>query len=277
MRFKAILLVLGWLTFIGAAQASDAYFVRFNAIGGNNGEIAVDWRDDVLLYNTTAAPLTVTFLGVSNGAVQTNLKPAVAIPAHRTVSLNGSYLVTDSWFPVPAQTLWILHLDIPAGVVAESRDQFSLRYLSLAGSLALEKVSMPIFRDVVAAAQVQVHLGTDLNGTASRENVGVYNAGAVPATATIEVRRACDDKLLDSRSVEVPSDTVVQIGGLNTITPASCPDSSIPDGARYTTISVTQPSLTFVSNVSNSPAARLGGDTSFVPVVNLGVAKSERF
>src|SRR5439155_14391174 len=146
--------------------------------------------------------------------------------------------------------LWVLHLDIPDGVVAESRDEY---YVSFGISELLPaprgKVSMPIFRQLVAAGSPQVHVGTDLGGNDSRVNVGIYNAGVQTATASVEIHRACDGAVMDSRAVLIPANTIVQTGGM-VVGPSTCPSATIQSWARYTVVTVSQPSLTFVSNVN---------------------------
>jgi hypothetical protein len=59
-----------------------------------------------------------------------------------------------------------------------------------------------------------VHLGTDLGVSDSRTNVGIYNASDREANARIEIRRACDNAVVDQRTVTVPANTTSQIGGL---------------------------------------------------------------
>ena len=67
------------------SYASDAYFVRFNAQGRHTvagGNII--WLDDILFYNAGDAPAVVRFLGVSNGASQSDV-PALTLPPGKTV------------------------------------------------------------------------------------------------------------------------------------------------------------------------------------------------
>lgn len=122
-----------------------------------------------------------------------------------------------------------------------------------------------------------MHIGTDLGGWDSRINVILYNAGTEAATATIEVRRACDDVVVDSRIVTVPTNTAVQAGGLSATT--SPPGSSdCPNGipwARNTIVTMTQPGFSIVSNINENvpPAAATGT----IPIVGLGVEHNTRF
>src|SRR6266496_2102674 len=70
-RMRAARLLFGVIA-IGAslpAASSELYVVRVGAASAlNSGEcVDVSWRDNVVLYNSTADPLTVRLLEVSNG------------------------------------------------------------------------------------------------------------------------------------------------------------------------------------------------------------------
>lgn len=76
-------------------------------------------------------------------------------------------------------------------------------------------------------------------------NVGIFNAGPETASATIELRRFCDDVVVDSRTLSVPPNTLVQTNGL--LTGADAPGCPPPDPLkRYTVVTVSQPSLVYV-------------------------------
>lgn len=175
--------------------------------------------------------------------------------------------------------MWILHLDVPSGVVVESRNEFYLVFTNYVPAgfppAPLGKVSMPVFRELESAGKDQIHLGTDLSGNSSRANVGVYNASSETATAVIQLRNACDDAVVDSRTVSVPPNTVVQIGGLHSIS-SSCNVNGIRGWARYTIVNVSQPSITFVSNLNENVPEQQGA-AGFAPAVGLAVTQNQRF
>jgi hypothetical protein len=231
------------------------------------------WGDDILFYNTGVAPAVVRFLGVSNGSPQGDI-PTLTLPAGQPIFLNATLPVAEQWRPVPVPPMWVLHLEVPDGVVAESRDEYRLVVGQPVIVITSGKVSMPIFRELVAAGRPQVELGTDLGGHDSRANVGIYNAGADSATATIEVRRTCDGAVVDSRTVTIPANTLVQVGGLGTGSSADCPLSAAEPWARYTVVTVSQPSFTLVSNLNETI---LPEESGVVPIVGLGVTKNEHF
>jgi hypothetical protein len=121
------------------------------------------------------------------------------------------------------------------------------------------KVRLPVVRALAPANQAQVHLATwlgDPSEIPSRLNVGIFNAGAVAANAHVQVRQACDERVIDERTITVPPNTLVQTNGLRTAEDA-CPETTggTVGGTHadiYTVITVDQPSLTFVSNLANN-------------------------
>lgn len=262
---KRVLLAVAVLLTGSSVVASDAYFVRFLA-----NTASVNWVDDILFFNTNATAVDVRFLGVSNGAAAP-VTPPLTLPPLQSVSLASSPAGAQ-WTPVTFPSMFILHLDIPAGVVVESRDEFySVPAIPELFPMARGKVSLPVFRDLRPAGEHQVHLGTDLSDSSSHINVGIYNAGVSDATATIEVRRTCDEVVVDTRTVTIPANTVVQVGGLSDGLSSACTQQHTPAWMRAVLVTVDQPSLTFVSNVTNHPGV------DGVPVVGLGVSGTQRF
>jgi hypothetical protein len=279
MKTRALLASFVILAAAAQILAADAYFVRFTAEGRRaiSGGSSILWLDDILLYNTTSMPATVRFLGVSNGTAQNDPRSLV-LPPQQTISVNAAQSVTNTWQPLDRLSpLWVLHLDVPPGVVAESRDQYYVLFnVPELFPAPRGKVSMPIFRDLVAAGIPQVHVGTDLGGNDARLNIGIYNASPDTATATIEIRRACDNALVDSRVVAIAGNTVVQAGGLAIGTSAGCPAGSAPPWARNTLITVSQPSFTFISALNENIASQ-PGEAGVIPIVGLSVTNNSRF
>jgi len=272
---KKILLFLAMVIVpaVGASGA-DAYFVRFTAYGNS-----VLWADDILFFNTNAFPVNVRFLSVSNGSANTDV-PDLTLPPRRTTSLRANSAVAEKWAPNPdVVQLWVLHLDVPSGVIAESRDEFYFTFPlpgQMLGSQPRGKVSMPIFRELTPANQPQVQLGTDLSGTDSRVNVGVYNASDKPATAVIEVRRGCDDTVAASRTIVLPPNTVVQSVGVAAAQNLPCSGMATTPWVYTVITTVDQLSLTFVSNINNN-IAQPANEIGILPIVSLAVTKNERF
>ena len=100
---------------------------------------------------------------------------------------------------------WVLHVDVPAGVLIESSDQVfeTLPCIHNDPAGPAVKTSLPVFRSLVPAGVRQVKLGTDLGAVAMHHNAMIYNGGNQTATASIEVRRNCDDHTVDSRTVTI--------------------------------------------------------------------------
>ena len=259
--------------------ARDAYFVRFNAAVGRPDVCdRLIWRDDVYLYNTTSSSATVRLLGVSNGTLASGVPTSFDLSPGELVSFHYSTHtdVPRGWVPEGTFYLWVIHLDIPAGIVAESRNEMTLEScFSELGGNTVGKVSMPMFTKLVPPGETQVTLGTDLGNRTTRINVGIYNAGADTATADISVRRACNGSVVSSRRVSISPNTIVQIGGFDTGT-SEC--SALPQTAgfgRYVTVTVDQPSFSYVANVSeDSPITT---PVNIVPAVGVAVANNTRF
>lgn len=264
------------------AGAGDVYLVQFDVLGKQQGFYQVAWRDEVLFYNPGTVAATVRVLGISNGTLSPHAQESLSLPPRTVVSFWSMHL---SWVPSgptagDPDPFWVLHLDVPDSVLVESRNEFwRLRY-SLGGqpgpTILPGRVSMPVFRRLTPAGEPQVILGTDLGDTQTRINVGVYNAGANSATAIIEVRRACDNSVADSRSVVIPANTFIQIGPLN-----EGEDTCGIDGrpiwrwVRYTVVTVDQPSLSYVANVAETAPFQCDG-VQVTPLVTIAVAAPQR-
>jgi hypothetical protein len=234
----------------GSAVGSEVWAFRFNAF---SPAISTSWRDDLVFHNTNTQDAVVRLIGISNGGVQVGDLAEVTVPADRTVSLTNLFGV---WQPQDA-TLWVVHVDVPDGVLAFSRggaygecpSPCTVPRNPLPG---LGAFSMPLFRALVSAGQPQIHMGADLGFQPSRINVGIYNAGASAAKATVVVFQACDDAALESRTISISPDTVVQLGGLGSAK-AHC--ESQPEATniwlRYVTVTMDQPGLSYIVSLAD--------------------------
>jgi hypothetical protein len=242
-RCRFSVAVLATLAFLnpGSGAADDLYAVRFVA-RSEPGCLFIRWEDELVFHNAGMGDRIVTLLGVSNGALpETNRQ--LLIPAGRTVRLDGS------WTPRGGALLWVLHLDVPVGVAVQSRAEAHTDWCGGAPPSPtpdMGSFSLPVFRALTAANVRQVHLGADLGSQGSYVNVGIYNAGIVSATSSIELRQACDDSLLDQRTVEVPPNSIIQVSGMSGNT-SGCPRIQ-GSWTRYVTVKVDQPSLSYIVN-----------------------------
>lgn len=290
--FWIIMMLLGQLAST-PLLAEDVYLLRFFASGKEMQGWTSDWLDDTLFYNPGTQPAIVRILGISNGPLQPDAPNSLTIPPRTVVSLRssiGTFLNPPGAGNPARGIVWVLHLDVPAGLVVESRNEFYrvAHFGPPVTNPPVGRVSMPVFRRLASAAEPQVILGTDLGLTKTRINVGIYNAGAIPATAKIEIRRACDDSLTDSRSVTIPPNTTLQIGpmveGSDVCSPSIPPPPGEPHRpdpwVRYTVVTVDQPSLSYVANVTEEvPGAcppLSGIPSGLTPVVSLAIAQSQK-
>ncbi len=220
--------------------AEDLYAVRFGA-RSEPGFFGILWKDELVFHNANADDRSVRLLGVSNGE-PFEMDSQLLVPAGRTVWAG------PNWGPRPGVPLWVVHLDVPPGVIVQSRAEarFEIQGPPPASAPDMGSFSLPVFRALTAAGARQVHLGADLGSERSYVNVGIYNAGAVPATAFIVLRQGCDDSLLDQRTVEIPPNWTIQVTGLSG-TPSGC---QFVQGSwtRYVTVKVDQPSLSYIVN-----------------------------
>ena len=88
----------------------------------------------------------------------------------------------------------------------------------------------------------------------SHANVWIYNGGFAATTAHVEVRRQCDDAVVQEATVTIEAKRSANVSGLASgfrgcAVPASMRSWSAD--SLYTIVSVDQPSLSFVSSVAN--------------------------
>lgn len=261
MRLFSFGLLIVLLLACPCVHARDLYVVRADAKGPFiNGVEYVKWTTDVFFHNNTAAAATITLVGISNGLMpDPRTSRTVSVPALRSTTLlnNGD---SESWIPanVQIQYLWVLHLDVPDGVVAEDV-MFIGRGSTLTGPVPFElryslgKLRLPTFTTLIPANQPQIHAATFLGAPQyipSRTNVAIYNGSSVDATARVDFKDYCSDTTISSTVVSVPANTIVQP---SFTTPTDLPpcDRIVPQWAVYTVVTMDQPGFSFVSNLSN--------------------------
>jgi hypothetical protein len=275
MKLKWLLISVVGLLYLSVSpcRASDAYLIEFLRISGKQAgcEQAV-WSSVTLLYNRGDTPAVITFLDMANGSLASTKPRSFSIPSHRAVDL----IRTVGWEPEPSPTYqptWLLHIDIPPNVTIENRNEVTKADIcepSGTRSRVAAKVSIPIVRQLAEAGIPQVFLGTDVVTYNSRENVMIYNAGAQAATARIEVRRACDDLIMDSGTATISPRSLVQIGSFTTGPAGICSGVSlIEDYVRYTVVTLDQPGFAVVSTLTEQQTPSF---SNVVPLIELNVA-----
>jgi hypothetical protein len=183
-----------------------------------------------------------------------------------------------NWFPDSGAFIWAAHLDVPDGVAITSR----LPVFAGIGAPCPPNLDgrifgalpLPIVRQLVPAGVNQYHLGADLGAGTSgqpanaRISVGVYNAGSSEGRASIELRKGCDDLLIDSRSITVPANSLIQVSGLQTtFTSCQSPQVSEPNAPAfssvYVVVRIDQPSFSYAITASNELPPKIPVGVSF--------------
>jgi hypothetical protein len=234
----------------GRCEASDRFIVGFDAGNPCGGVV---WEQQTLVHNLAGSPATIILAHISNGG------PAAHTATQATVQGGGTMdLYSLFWRPAdPNATIWVTHVELPDSIILESR--FGVR---LGGPGCLVEPPLPFERlgafpfqastSLVPANQPQVHLSVGVPGTGpSRVNVGVYNAGAVPATAILDARQTCDDALLDRRTLTVPPDTALEIPDAVNVTTSQCDTAVEPPFKAYVAVTMDQDGLSWVSSIGN--------------------------
>jgi hypothetical protein len=257
---RRALVVLFGLILSPLAQAADVYVVQGYAFGPLiDPTTAVLWSSNTIFYNTGSRDATISLLSVSNGGRAVSSGVATLGP-QRSSSPDGLSVSPGSG------PLWVSHFDAPSDVLVDAA--LFIGWTSFVGPspgsfpYAYGKLRLPVFRSLVPAGQKQIHLLTSLGPASnipvqvqvpSRINVAIYNSASVPANAVIEIRQHCDDQIVTTRAVTIAPDTIVQIGPFDART-SSCGDSGFGQLGLFvdTTVTVDQPSFSFVSNLSNA-------------------------
>ena len=254
MILLRVLMVVLLIANSGAVFAADAWVLR----GFAGPCLGLQWEADTLLLNTLPAPAVVRLVSVSDG---TDSIPEpdreLIVPPGQTLSLNRN----TAWHQ-PDVPLFVLRLDVPEGVLIEgvlnlgtgSGDGCPLPPAP-DSSAAYGTIHLPHFRALVPANQKQIHLGTTLGGNPARNNVGIYNAAATPATVHLSLHRACDNRLVDEATIQLAGNSTTQVRLQNKSTDACT--GSVPTWVDYVTVTADQPSVTWVSTLANDVPPRV--------------------
>jgi hypothetical protein len=253
---KGFAVAAGLFALLAAARATaaDRYAARFNVGGPQlDEETGTIWVDRISFHNTTAGDLAVHPIGVSNG----RLDPAahdLIVPGGRTVSVRSD-VDASGWAPLPAAPLWVIHLDVPAGIVMESRLELAAFHIGSQPSVDRRTVTafpLPVHSTPSESATfLGTDLGSDENGLATdaRINVVVYNSSPLPSVVAVESRRACDEGVIERRTVTLTGNTAAQIAALSTVT-AGCTTADDTSGS-YVVVSMEQPGLAWETTLAN--------------------------
>lgn len=273
---RLLVILLGALVLVPAVRlkAADVYVVRFATHITHNSPTEcyrVGWRDHLLFRNTTNQSLMVQALSASNGHTPSG---SLLVPARSNRSViialrGGENGVTNSWAPGGSGVFVVNRLDVPHGILVESRAELygpeatPLPCQAPPGSSPSPEVfgtmALPVVRSLIPAGSEHVHLATDLGTERSRTNVGIYNGGSLAATAVVEVRRSCDDVVVEARTVNIPADSVTQAYGFIDGLGASpgCGSPGTTQYSRYVSVVMTQPGFSFVTTLARDLPPRI--------------------
>lgn len=237
--------------------AAEVYVLRFrtNVLYASPPCTVVDWRDELLFHNGTAADKTVLNLATTAGEARPPGR--LVVPAGRTHSTLGRDGLRDLGGDPFGAALLVNKLDVPEGVVVSSRADVFGRPPDCGGIsstiYSFGNLPLPVIRSLMPANGRQVHLTVDLGIYRRRTNVIVYNGGSASATARIEFRAGCDDALLSERFVAIGANSVVQVQGFSDDPLGrSCLGAGLTtDFTRYIVVTVDQPSFSHVVTISN--------------------------
>jgi len=246
--------------------ADDYYLIEMNTAGQNIDECSrVFWDADAVFYNLGSQDEVVTLAGVSNGGVIPGIPSSFHVAPGRTTTLRQALGIP--WEPGSVPPVWIVHVNAPSSLLVESAMPLSVtggggsdRFCRIPVFFKQQygKTQLPVFRSVVPAGQRQVIHGLSIGDVPGHINVAVYNAGADFASATIEVHRACDGAITESRNVVVEANAVQQVTGFAVPDSATAcapldPSAALTDLA-YVVVTIDQPSITFASILGSVPA-----------------------
>lgn len=268
---KYLLVLFFHVTYLGlqgSASAAEVYVVRFLTPLANTCPTA-GYRDQLAFRNSTNQDLVVRALEGSNG--YSPPEDALVVPAGRNravfIEAFGLRGVSNRWTPVAPFVFMVNKLDVPQGVVVQSRGELWGRGLDVTcspfdiGSEIFGSFPLPVVYALTPANVSQYHLASEFGTVQSRTNVGVYNGGSVAATARIELRKACDDEVIEARTVFVPARSVVySVGFKNSALSPGCKEfSNASDYSRYVVVAQDQPGFSFALTLAEILAARALG------------------
>lgn len=221
------------------------------------------WNADAVFHNLSGTDQSVAVVETSNGGTR---RGVVAVGSGRSRALSLDLDLPDL---VSGPNVWVTKLDVPEGVHVEGRLEFIFDTCGRPGPpsrTAAGVVALPVFEQLAAANQPQIHFGTDLGVQPARYNVGIYNAAEVRAIATVEVTRpACLGDAKVTRTFSVPARTLVQesVFGIGGGCVGQLNDTGVSPWVTYTTVTVDQPSLSYVVALADGarPQATLGFGT----------------
>ena len=130
-----------------------------------------------------------------------------------------------------------------------------------------------MFRSLVPAGMVQRHLATHAGNRPATLTAVIFNAANVPASAHVQLFRACDDTVVAERTLTIAANSTDSVS-LPLAADCSSPARSVIASGfdDYTTVTVDQPSLSMVLATADGAAPE--NDVSVGAIVTAPVARS---
>lgn len=264
-----------------SARGAEAWVVCFATApvhyAGEPGCESLAWQDLQYFFNSNPTAATVRLLGTSNGP-RSPLAQDITIGANSLFARSaGAGVEGLAWDPCLGScpvTIFVAHLDVPEGVFLSSRAEvFALAVGACPPEVrpkVLAGLPLPVKRELTPAGVPQQHLGIDTgtddgaaggaSSASARTSIGIYNPAAVAANATIEIRRGCDDVVIERRTVTVPPNSLVQFGGFAWDT-SGCGffKGKAPSYSAYAVVTVDQPSFSYAISLRNDMPPKFAG------------------
>ena len=255
--------------FLSAASsdAADVWLLRVQGYGTPLAPCStVRMTDAIVFQNTTTTEARIRLLSVSNAHDVTPGVPPVLGTADLVIAPGRTTSVTNALGPVwqsnPPVSRWITHLSVPEGTIADSRLELGVTECASPSPQppndlpVLGRVELPVFRTLAPAGSVQRLLSTDSAATAADVYVGTFNASATAAIARLELRRACDDAIVATATLDIAPNTLRE--HRFEVTPAMACGSALAPWAHYTLVTVDEPSITYALSIPRTGAATVG-------------------
>jgi hypothetical protein len=246
-----MIVVCGVAGGVRTASATEIWVLGGEAFTQRTVCTAYIWFGEAIFLNPTDGPAVVHVIDVSTGPAGVVLGQDISMAAHQAIAIPSQ---------VPAENgirnaLWVMHVSVPDWVAVSSRIELeSYSTCSVRPVLPFfptnGRMSFAVYKALQPPNVARYFVGSDLGGIPARNNVAIYNAGAVPASAQVELHRACDGAVIGSTMAVIPANTVQQVplGGIDPL--ALCVSSSPPPYAGYVSVRVDQPSATWVSTLA---------------------------
>lgn len=249
-------LVFVLFTICGAqVRAADAWVLRSRDSVAVTGSCStLQTHSELVFQNAGTADARVKLLAISNDG-NSGSAPELNVAAARTVTIDT--FATPIWSA--SSRWWAVHLDVPDAVFMANRlnlgtvpERCPPTPQPPSFSPNRGRVALPVFRALVPANVPQRHLASDSGARDATVTAVVFNAGAVSASAHVQLYRACDDTVVAERTITLSAKSADSVA-LPLLISCDAPSRAVMANGftYYTVVTVDQPSLTLVISSAN--------------------------